>query len=176
MSAPAELLRDFVNTHDMDTDTDDIASPADLAVWLRERGLAGEADRAGDDDLGAATALRAGLRAAMGHGGGPYPELDHALAHFQLRVIFKGDTPVLMPLAGGVSGALARLAVAVMAAQTDRTWQRLKVCAEATCRRAFLDLSKNRSRSWCSMSVCGNRIKTRAYRVRRRAAMGSRRP
>ncbi|MGZ8667616.1 MAG: CGNR zinc finger domain-containing protein, partial [Solirubrobacterales bacterium] len=28
--------------------------------------------------------------------------------------------------------------------------------------------SRNRSRTWCSMEVCGNRAKTRSYRHRRR--------
>jgi predicted RNA-binding Zn ribbon-like protein len=35
---------------------------------------------------------------------------------------------------------------------------------------AFYDRSKNSSRTWCSMSSCGNRAKTRAYRGRRHAA------
>ncbi|MGH2778535.1 MAG: CGNR zinc finger domain-containing protein, partial [Actinomycetota bacterium] len=31
---------------------------------------------------------------------------------------------------------------------------------------AFYDHSKNRSGKWCTMRVCGNRAKTRAYRER----------
>ncbi|MGW2158652.1 CGNR zinc finger domain-containing protein [Nonomuraea sp. NPDC001699] len=50
------------------------------------------------------------------------------------------------------------------------------MCAGAgrvgTCQRAFIDTSGNRSRSWCSMRVCADRTKTRAYRARKR---GSRR-
>ncbi|NUS05253.1 MAG: CGNR zinc finger domain-containing protein [Nonomuraea sp.] len=55
---------------------------------------------------------------------------------------------------------------------TAALWDRLKVCAEGMCQRAFIDSSRNRSRSWCSMRVCGNRTETRAYRARKR---GSRR-
>jgi predicted RNA-binding Zn ribbon-like protein len=35
---------------------------------------------------------------------------------------------------------------------------------------AFHDTSKNQSRQWCSMRVCGNRQKTRAYRRRQQAS------
>ena len=46
----------------------------------------------------------------------------------------------------------------------DGTWRRLKACREDTCQWAFYDRSKNRSGTWCSMAVCGNRAKARAYR------------
>ena len=65
---------------------------------------------------------------------------------------------------------LGLLAAAVIDAHAAGTWPRLKVCVEDTCQWAFIDSSKNRSRSWCSMRICGNRTKTRAYRARNRAA------
>ncbi|MBB4007485.1 CGNR zinc finger domain-containing protein [Allorhizobium taibaishanense] len=41
--------------------------------------------------------------------------------------------------------------------------QRLKICGH--CGWLFLDRSKNRSRNWCDMAVCGNRVKaSRHYR------------
>lgn len=41
--------------------------------------------------------------------------------------------------------------------------ERLKICGH--CGWLFLDRSKNRSRFWCDMAVCGNRVKaTRHYR------------
>jgi predicted RNA-binding Zn ribbon-like protein len=56
---------------------------------------------------------------------------------------------------------------AVHASMEEGIWGRLKSCANATCGWAFYDRSKNRSGRWCSMEVCGNRTKTRAYRRRR---------
>jgi predicted RNA-binding Zn ribbon-like protein len=44
---------------------------------------------------------------------------------------------------------------------------RLKVCE--ACPWLFLDLSRNHSRRWCSMNVCGGTYKMRRYRARRRA-------
>jgi predicted RNA-binding Zn ribbon-like protein len=49
------------------------------------------------------------------------------------------------------------------------TWDRLKACRLDDCQWVFYDHSKNRSRTWCSMRVCGNRAKARAYRERRRS-------
>ena len=43
---------------------------------------------------------------------------------------------------------------------------RLAVCAEDTCDGLVLDLSRNRSRRYCS-AACGNRIAVAAYRARR---------
>ncbi|TMR14312.1 hypothetical protein ETD86_29040 [Nonomuraea turkmeniaca] len=162
MSSSAELIRDFVNTYDVESDTDELASPADLALWLRERDLIGPRDRATDDDLHTAHVLRAALRAALRREGGDFPTL-------LLQVSTRTDgAPELVPSRSGVPGGLARIAAATIGAG----WDRLKVCAEGTCQWAFIDSSKNRSRSWCSMRLCGNRTKTRAYRARKR---GSRR-
>ncbi|MFI6523049.1 CGNR zinc finger domain-containing protein [Spirillospora sp. NPDC050679] len=172
-SGPALLLRDFVNTLDVECDADELATPARLAQWLSGREL-GPADlTAAPDDLATALELREGLRAAMlDHHGPPLPALppglDAALARLPLRVALTAGGPALLPVGTGAPGALAGLAAAMVAADAEGTWSRLKVCQEDTCRWAFLDTSKNRSRAWCSMRVCGNRTKTRAYRARRR--------
>jgi predicted RNA-binding Zn ribbon-like protein len=44
---------------------------------------------------------------------------------------------------------------------------RLAVCAEQSCDGVVLDLSRNRSRRFCS-TACGNRVAVAAYRARRR--------
>ncbi|WP_433183642.1 CGNR zinc finger domain-containing protein [Actinoallomurus sp. CA-150999] len=207
-SDSALLLRDFVNTYDVDCDIDDFGAPCDLSGWLIERGLTPPGTRASESDLALAIALREGLRAAMlGHhdpaAAAPPaglalptdpdrppglarpthpdrppglarptdpdrpPGLDRLLAALPLRVSLDG--PALVPLRDGIRGGLSVLAAAVMRSAAEGDWPRLKVCRETTCRWAFLDTSKNRSRSWCSMRMCGNRTKTRAYRARRRA-------
>lgn len=43
---------------------------------------------------------------------------------------------------------------------------RLSVCAEPTCNGIVVDLSRNRSRRFCS-TTCGNRVAVAAYRARR---------
>jgi len=44
--------------------------------------------------------------------------------------------------------------------------QRLKICAN--CQWLFLDRSRNRSRLWCDMAVCGNRAKAKRHYDRQR--------
>jgi len=44
---------------------------------------------------------------------------------------------------------------------------RLRECAAEKCAWLFIDRSKNQSRRWCDMSVCGNRDKVRRHRQRR---------
>ena len=57
--------------------------------------------------------------------------------------------PRTVPL--NTTGAIL-LAAVRLADEGD--WARVKLCA-ATCRWAFLDVSRNRSRSWCSMETSG---------------------
>ncbi len=55
---------------------------------------------------------------------------------------------------------VARSAAELLAsAQLDRARQ----CADEKCGWLFLDMSRNRSRRWCSMEYCGNRNKARTY-------------
>lgn len=43
---------------------------------------------------------------------------------------------------------------------------RVRACEAETCRWLFLDTSRNHTRRWCKMKVCGNRVKARRYQVR----------
>jgi len=97
----------------------------------------------------------------------PYPVLEAAADAARLSVDFRRGE--LVARAPGVDGAVGRVLAVVYAAIRDGSFARLKACRNHDCRWAFYDYSKNRSASWCSMQLCGNRTKTRAYR-RRHAA------
>ncbi|HLK21867.1 MAG TPA: ABATE domain-containing protein [Bryobacteraceae bacterium] len=45
---------------------------------------------------------------------------------------------------------------------------RLRCCASDSCRWLFLDTSKNHTRRWCDMKVCGNRMKARRFYAKAR--------
>ena len=66
----------------------------------------------------------------------------------------------------GVDRPIGELLMSVTGAMAAGNWNRLKVCANEACQRAFYDSSRNRSGRWCSMATCGNRMKGRAYRQR----------
>ena len=59
------MVRDFVNTTDHETGTDELTTKAELSRYLLREGLLPRASRATDDDLALALRLRAGLRRTL---------------------------------------------------------------------------------------------------------------
>ena len=177
VAAHVALLRAYANTVDEETGTDVLADAGGLTAWLQEQGLLDPDGTADEDDLQVARALRDGLRAVLA-ARSPAPEpapesLDAATAALPLQVRLTAEGPRLEPLCAGARGALARVLVAAEQCRLDGSWDRLKLCPAADCRWAFYDTSRNRTRVWCAMGVCGNRTKTRAYRARRRGSPSS---
>ncbi len=170
---PAALLRDFVNTLDVDEGTDELDTPRGLADFLRRQGLLGAAARATERHRKQALRLRAGLHEALelNHAAvsARVAALDEALAEFPVRLEWTGSGVGVAPVRDGAAGALARVALAAHEALASEYWWRLKICAFDECQWAYYDQSKNRSRSYCEYG-CGNKLKTRAYRARQRAA------
>lgn len=171
--APLDLVQDFVNTEIPDFNRDDVATPAALEEWLRDRGLVRPDDAVDADVFVAARALRAALRdlaLANTLGVAPEPnrraEIDAALAAFPLVVRAGSDGPGFAPAGTGARRGLSSLVAVVATAQAGGAWERLKACRQETCGWLFYDASRNRSSNWCSMQVCGGREKSRAYRRR----------
>ena len=52
---------------------------------------------------------------------------------------------------------------------TSAALDRLRACRSETCRWLFLDTSRNHTRRWCDMKICGNRMKARRFNARRQA-------
>ncbi|WP_405935904.1 CGNR zinc finger domain-containing protein [Streptomyces sp. NBC_00726] len=78
---------------------------------------------------------------------------------------FSPDASLADHLAADCGMALAFI---IVAGETER----LRRCEAPDCRNAFVDLSRNRSRRYCSSRTCGNRLHVAAYRARRREAAG----
>ena len=166
-----QLVCDFVNTLDREAGRDELADAQGLGVWLRARGLWG--GRPDDEDAAAARALREALRDLMRANNGEDVDtaaaaasLDAAARRAEIGVRFDTGSIRLVAPSRGVGEVL----VAAGAAMADGSWSRLKACRSSTCRWAFVDTARNRSRQWCSMSVCGNREKARSFRRRHGAA------
>ncbi|HLI10573.1 MAG TPA: ABATE domain-containing protein [Alphaproteobacteria bacterium] len=53
---------------------------------------------------------------------------------------------------------------------TEGKLDRVKQCPYPHCGWLFVDFSKNKSRRWCEMSVCGNRTKARRHYMREKEA------
>jgi predicted RNA-binding Zn ribbon-like protein len=166
------VVRDFVNTTDHETGTDDVATGPDLARYLLREGLLPRSTRVTAEELALAHRLRDGLRRALvlheRGGNGQVPGLADTLGELDVQLDWSPAGPVLRAGGAGVGAALAQIGVAAHEAATSGLWKRLKICSWDECEWAYYDHSKNYSRSWCEYG-CGNKVKTRAYRARQKA-------
>lgn len=167
-SAPAPgrlaLVQRFANTIDEEHGREVLHSPEQLRSLLVELGLLDRSARVGPRELARAHDVRDAIRAlALANNGIPTD------ASLEAEVVVQIDDThaVLASRQDDVDGALAQLVGIVYTAMADGTWSRLKACRSHLCKWLFYDRSRNRSAVWCSMAVCGNRTKTRAYRARR---------
>ncbi len=153
-AAPEPLLQvqRFLNSIDLEHEVDW------LPEWLDERGLASELPRA--------RALRGALRelAIANNGDPPAAAALDVVNRAATRLAPRVDSGVRVTIAGA-GDALDELVACSLGAMLDGSWTRLKACRN--CHWSFYDYSPNRSAAWCSMQLCGNRAKTRAYRRRK---------
>jgi predicted RNA-binding Zn ribbon-like protein len=169
-----ELLQRFINSynHDFPEDWDRLGTGAKAEKWLRQKGLVAADERVSDGDAKRLRQLREAVRAMVVANQGGRPAGDAAevvrahaaVSHLRIALSDAGETSI-EPARQGVDGAVARLLGILHEAQLAGHWSRLKGCRR--CGYAFFDRSKNRSAAWCSMSICGNRTKNRAYYRRR---------
>jgi hypothetical protein len=157
------LVVAFLNTVDVEQSTDVLDDPVLWREWVTEQGVEPiPVDSWTTERIAQVRAVRDALRDAVVDGsdpvGDPWPR-----ASGLVRVELQEGVPTLVaddPV-GAVLAAGARLAVV-------GDWDRVKICPADDCRCAFFDHSRNRSRTWCSMRVCGNRTKARNWRERAR--------
>jgi predicted RNA-binding Zn ribbon-like protein len=69
-----------------------------------------------------------------------------------------------------LSPVLATIARDAIDMLTRTPAARIKLCADPTCRGLFVDISRPGKRRWCSMSLCGNRAKSKTFARRHRTA------
>lgn len=169
--ASLRLVESFLNSVDLESGRDDLDSLVRFRGWLVANGHRATAQSLTTDDLLFARKVRDALRDEVrGHGDTDRARLNELVAQVALRACFTPAGLWFEPAQDGVHGVLGEVLGAAVLADRAGHWQRLKICREPSCQLAFYDRSKNSSRCWCSMSACGNRNKTRAYRGRRRMA------
>jgi predicted RNA-binding Zn ribbon-like protein len=172
---PLRLVQRFVNTVDREHEREWLGSPAELGTWLREGGLA--AGQPNARLLRRAHDVREALRellVANNHGVAPPADAVAtvnavaAAGRLAPRLREDGRLSVAQAAQGSPVAPLARIVGVAFEAMLEGNWPRLKACRN--CRWAFYDYSRNRAATWCSMTLCGNRLKARSYR--RRGARG----
>ncbi|MDG4822970.1 CGNR zinc finger domain-containing protein [Asanoa sp. WMMD1127] len=125
-------------------------------------------------------------------GRGTRRERQHVLAaRDALQAVIRGEAPpdTLAPLLTGVTLEPAMTPDGItwnadvpadrdLAVRAILTWDalakqspgRLRPCANDECRLYLLDRSRTNTARWCSMAICGNRMKARRHYQRARAA------
>jgi predicted RNA-binding Zn ribbon-like protein len=168
-----DLVREYVNTLDLETGIDRISSPDELAMWLSEQGLVDDLVEPTEQELADALAVREAIRELLLANNGVETDVDAASKTLEaagrranLGVRFENGRPVLASEDDGARGAIGSIVATVAELAPTDEWKRLKGCRDEHCRVAFYDKSRNRSRAWCSMEVCGNREKARSFRAR----------
>ena len=168
----AELIKDFVNTYDLFEETDALGDTGEMAAWFADRGLVAPGVVLDEPTAAQVREVREALRQILlGHNEEPVPPdavdvLNRAAESSRLCIEFTPQGSVLACRSTGADAAISRIISAVHVAMTDDTWSRLKACRRHDCRWVFYDQSRNRSKTWCAMGVCGNRTKAEAYRQR----------
>jgi predicted RNA-binding Zn ribbon-like protein len=152
-----------------------LATPDRLRDWLVAQRLLDDPGAAvGAGDLEQALALRDGLRAwlgarqGLGHDRAALDRARELLEGLRLQVGLGAEAATLGPTGEPVTAALERLAADLATAAATGALARLKICGAPDCQFVYYDHSRSRTSRWCSTEVCGNRMKTRRYRGRRR--------
>lgn len=177
------LALDFANTvseRHTDRPVDRIPGYADLVAFAHQTGLidsaraAALAERATDEPIAAAAAREAAVElrealyalfADVARGRSPaaadVARLDDEVGRLHidsdLSWTWRDDVDALDDFIGAIVHAAIELATDP--ARRDR----IRICQAPDCVWLFYDSSKNRSRRWCDMRQCGNRVKARRH-------------
>ncbi|EKU45167.1 CGNR zinc finger domain-containing protein [Brevibacterium casei] len=157
-----------------------IRTPDRLLAWLSISGL--DVETCTDDELDLARELREAIHLAATATalGDPLPA--SALATINDRSRSGRAAPVLLESGERrwelgppptVADALSVIAADAISILSGERGGRLALCASPTCRAAFFDTSRSRSRRWCDMNTCGNREKKARFKARHRPSSGA---
>ena len=155
---------------------DELATTDQLAAYLDAHGFTGVRAGTGAElntvrelrtqlrDLwGADRDTRVGLVNAMLRDGGALPQLvRHDGWDWHLHA-----TEASAPLATRLRVEAAMAFIDVIRSGED---ERIRICAADDCDAVLVDLSRNRSKRYCDVGNCGNRMNVNAYRARRAAS------
>jgi predicted RNA-binding Zn ribbon-like protein len=154
-------------------DPDTLTTPAELTAFLDEHEFTGA--RLGTRaELDAVRALRPRLRELLTSDRDAAATLvnrllseDHALPQLVRHGGHDWHIHAVAPDAPLATRMAVEAAMAMIDVIRADELSRLGVCADGDCGCLVLDLSRNRSRRFCS-TACGNRAAVAAYRARRR--------
>ena len=145
--------------------TDELAGERRARAWLASVGGSGTRE-----ELRQVRAVRGALQAVV-RGERPATVLNPLLRGIT-RVPTVAEKDVIWTLNVPAGRRLAVRAVLAWDALAKQRPGRLRPCANDECRRFLIDHSTGNTARWCSMAICGNRMKARRHyqRVQDRSA------
>ncbi|MFF1572035.1 CGNR zinc finger domain-containing protein [Leifsonia sp. NPDC058292] len=143
----ADLLVDFLNTLDVEDGVDAIDDDAAFTAWALAHSVE-------PGDRASAKHVRDALRAVIDGEAASLPSVELETTC--------GERTVGLSARTAAEAAVASSVILSIQGKLER----VRLCGADDCRWAFFDQSRNGSRTWCSMGVCGNRQKARTYRAK----------
>ncbi|WP_019203206.1 ABATE domain-containing protein [Tsukamurella sp. 1534] len=152
-----------------------IPTPGRLVDWLDVSGLAVTACTAAQFDRARELreAIHTAATAAALDAAPPAPAVEiinrcSAAGNASARLTPEGNHRWELTAESDVDDALGVIAADAIGILSGARDGRLALCASPTCRAAFFDTSRSRSRRWCEMNTCGNREKKARFNAHRR--------
>jgi predicted RNA-binding Zn ribbon-like protein len=170
--ASLQAAADLVNSAE---EPDTLTGTAEVDAWYGKHGYTGRRDR-DDAELADLRALRPVLRELLTADRDRAAELVNAMlaeARAVPQLVRHGDMDWHLHAVSPAEPLVHRVVVETAMAMADLVrgdeMSRLAICADATCGGIVLDLTRNRSRRFCS-TACANRNAVAAYRARRKVS------
>lgn len=188
-AVPLETAFDFLNTLELEDGAlvERLTSLDTAAAWLADAHVVPDATaiaRVGRSAADRDTALH-----RLVTGRTALRDVAHAVAHDEApsraavdevnRALAGRERIELVPDADGcrlghshvgdaIDDVLARIAEPIVREIGHGRDDRIRICANDTCRWIFFDESRGGQRRWCDMATCGNRAKAQRHRARQR--------
>ena len=191
-AVPLETAFDFLNTLELENGAlvERLTSLDTAAAWLADAGVVPDATaitsqarserRPRTRPLRRLITTRTALRDvahAVAHEEAParaaIDEVNRALAARERIELVAADDGVRLGhshVGDAIDDVLARIAEPIVREIGNGHDDRIRICANDTCRWIFYDESRAGRRRWCDMATCGNRAKARRHRARQKGA------
>lgn len=154
-----------------------LVDDAAVMAWLQAAGAApADADMAPEGLLELALRLRGEARAlldaATSGGGADADAVNHVLSAGQAMEVLEWDRSDLsfrmtrQPRQHDAASLLEPVARSIATLVVDTPLEQVRQCEAHDCTLLFHDQTRSHRRRWCSMALCGNRMKVAAFRAR----------
>lgn len=148
-----------------------LRDPDDLARWLVESGMFREPPSVLWPELESGRSLREAINRLARPGVQPHAgdrqELNRWAAYPPLAPQLTEQRELVWLCERPLEAAFATVARDAIDLLSGPLAGRIRECAAPDCALLFVDSSRPGRRRWCAGQACGNRVRTKAYRLRR---------